>query len=498
MLFFSKPVLKHASPTRLLTGLYLSTVVVVSLLIVGGQVVTQRSLQRQAQDAKVINVAGRQRMLSQKIAKAANAYQMVPVGSREPAGSVVNTAAARAELRSAIALFESAHQDLQSGNDSMALASNNSEQVLEMFAQIEPHYGALTAAARGLLSPFQSDAGANIATIQAHEGDFLEQMNAIVGQYELEATTRVARLQKTQQLLLLLLLLALLPVIYPIYRVSERVNAMIETMQQSGIQIKTSSFQLVASGKELEATVAEQVATSSQITASSREIATTAKTLTDCVEQVASQAHYATETAMAGAQELTVMAQTMADLETMTQGITQRLGTISDRASTIDRVVEAITKVADQTNLLSLNAAIEAEKAGEYGAGFSVVAREIRRLSDQTELSTLEIESLVKEMQSAVSMGVMEMDKFAKQVADGNGRTAKVTEQVITIADHVQSLVPSLDQVNEGMGLQTLSAGQIRDALEEFSRGSEQTVRSLQESNSALALLQETAEGLRV
>ena len=75
-----------------------------------------------------------------------------------------------------------------------------------------------------------------------------------------------------------------------------------------------------------------------------------------------------------------------------------------------------ITKVADQTNLLSLNAAIEAEKAGEHGRGFAVVATEIRRLADQTAIASYDIEQLVKEMQSAVSAGVMGMDKFSEEV----------------------------------------------------------------------------------
>ena len=79
-------------------------------------------------------------------------------------------------------------------------------------------------------------------------------------------------------------------------------------------------------------------------------------------------------------------------------------------------VVTTITKVADQTNLLSINAAIEAEKAGEYGRGFLVVAREIRRLADQTAVATLDIENMVRHMQDAVSAGVMQMDKFSDEV----------------------------------------------------------------------------------
>ena len=82
--------------------------------------------------------------------------------------------------------------------------------------------------------------------------------------------------------------------------------------------------------------------------------------------------------------------------------INAKLAVLNEKAGNINQVVTTITKVADQTNLLSLNAAIEAEKAGEYGRGFAVVATEIRRLADQTAVATYDIEQMVKEIQSAV------------------------------------------------------------------------------------------------
>ncbi|MEM9087873.1 MAG: methyl-accepting chemotaxis protein [Cyanobacteria bacterium P01_F01_bin.53] len=216
------------------------------------------------------------------------------------------------------------------------------------------------------------------------------------------------------------------------------------------------------------------------------------------VAQVVAEARQAQEIATVGEQELASMAVLMGQLDQMTVEITQRLATISDRASSIDQVVLAMTKVADQTNLLSLNAAIEAEKAGEYGTGFAVLAREIRRLADQSAIATLEIESLVKEMQSAVSVGVTEMETFTQQVAEGSDSTVVVTEQVTTIAQKVRALLPQLADINVGMDAQSFSAEQIRDAMTQLSLGTDQTVHSLQETNQALALLQKTAESLQV
>jgi methyl-accepting chemotaxis protein WspA len=106
---------------------------------------------------------------------------------------------------------------------------------------------------------------------------------------------------------------------------------------------------------------------------------------------------------------------------------------LNEKASNINQVVTTITKVADQTNLLSLNAAIEAEKAGEHGRGFVVVATEIRRLADQTAVASYDIEQLVKEMQSAVSSGVMGMDKFSEEVRRGVQEVEQVSGQLTQI-----------------------------------------------------------------
>ena len=482
------------SPTRVLTVLYVSTIAAVALLTISGQLLTQRTLLRKLRDANTINTAGLQRTLSQKIAKAANAVQTAQAaGDQEPGEALQVTLD---KLSATLERFQRVHEGLQEGDAELNLPGDNSEQVTAMFAEIEPEYRLLTAAAKDLETAPLLNTGA-VQTILTHEETFLEKMNEIVGQYEQEATDRVEHLQQIQQILLLLTLLALLPVLLPIYQVTRRVNQMIAAIQHSGVQVTSSAMQLSASGKELEAMATEQAAASAQVSASSREIASTVQGLKQQIEQVVARAKEVTGMAAAGEQELASMAGNMGQLDRVTGVIAERLGTISDRANNIDQVVFAMTKVADQTNLLSLNAAIEAEKAGEYGAGFSVVAREIRRLADQSAIATLEIEALVKEMQTAVSVGVMEMDKFTHQVSEGTGKTARLSEQVASITRKVQSLLPPLSQVNEGMEAQSVSASQIREAMEQLSLGTDQTMRSLQETNGALELLQETAYSLQ-
>src|SRR5262249_43316335 len=152
------------------------------------------------------------------------------------------------------------------------------------------------------------------------------------------------------------------------------------------------------------------------IGATAKEISATSKELVRTMDDLATVADQSAALAGSGQTSLTRMEDTMRQVVAAAGSVNAKLAVLNEKAGNIGKVVTTITKVADQTNLLSLNAAIEAEKAGEYGRGFSVVATEIRRLADQTAVATLDIEQMVKEIQSAVSAGVMSMDKFSEEV----------------------------------------------------------------------------------
>jgi len=198
-----------------------------------------------------------------------------------------------------------------------------------------------------------------------------------------------------------------------------------------------------------------------------------------------------------GQASLTRMEDTMESVMDAAGSVSGKLAILNEKAGNINQVVTTITKVADQTNLLSLNAAIEAEKAGEYGRGFSVVATEIRRLADQTAVATYDIEVMVKEIQSAVAAGVMGMDKFSDQVRRGMSEVQQVGSQLSQIIQQVQALAPRFQVVNEGMQAQATGAEQINQALVQLSEAAQQTVESLQQSSQAIDELNLVANGLR-
>lgn len=273
-------------------------------------------------------------------------------------------------------------------------------------------------------------------------------------------------------------------------------NTLIKQVQQSGIQIGISTTTIASSGKQLEATVNEQAASTNEVVATAKQIATTSRQLVKTMDEVSQMSEATTKEASSGQKELSRMEKTMGQLAGATTSISSKLGIISEKAHNINSIITTITKVADQTNLLSLNAAIEAEKAGEYGMGFAVVAREIRRLADQTAVATLDIDNMVKEMQSAVSTGVMEMDKFSKEVSRGIQDIQNISFQLAQIIQQVQSLTPRFDEVNRGMDAQSDGAQQISEAMLQLSEASVQTAEALREINRSISQLNETSQGL--
>ncbi|TAG94801.1 MAG: methyl-accepting chemotaxis protein [Oscillatoriales cyanobacterium] len=281
------------------------------------------------------------------------------------------------------------------------------------------------------------------------------------------------------------------------YTMNKDLNALVNRIQKSGNQITSSADQITASGRNLEATVSEQVASTNEVSATAHQIAATSRQLVTTMEQVVAMAEQTTVAAGNSQDNLNHIDAVMRQLLAATQVISSKLEIMDKRANNISRVVTTITVVADQTNLLSLNAALEAERAGEYGAGFAVVAREIRRLADQTAVATLEIEQMIKEMQSAVSTGVTEMDKFTKSVVHSVEEVGRISEQVAQVIQQVQGLTPRFEQVSQSVDEQSQGAQQISEAMEHLSQASQQTAGSLRETNHALEELDEATHSLK-
>ena len=274
-------------------------------------------------------------------------------------------------------------------------------------------------------------------------------------------------------------------------------NNLIQRIQNAGQSINRSAKQINTAGQELQITVSQQAAAIQEVAVTSHQIAHTSEDLVSTMDQVKSLSQNTAQAAGDSQTDLQQMETTMRQLVEDTQSITLKLSMMNEKANNINRVITTITKVADQTNLLSLNAAIEAEKAGEYGAGFAVVAREIRRLADQTAVATLEIEQMVKEMQTAVSGGVMEMDKFNQSVSHNVDNVTHISDQVAVVIQQIQELTPRFVDVSHAVQEQSLGAQQISQAIDQLTQAANTTLNMVQSTNQALVTLDEASQSLR-
>lgn len=277
----------------------------------------------------------------------------------------------------------------------------------------------------------------------------------------------------------------------------ENLRKLINNVQKAGIQVTTSATQIAASAKEQEATGIEQAQTSVEILATTKEISANTAQLLKTMEGATAVAEYTTSATSEAQGNLKRMDLTMQHMVSATDSINAKLAALSEKASNINSVLITITKVADQTNILSLNAAIEAEKAGDAGRGFSVVATEIRRLADQTSVSTWDIEQMLKEMQSAVSASVMGMDKFSEEIRRSVGEVRQVGEQLSAVMDQVQQLSPQFELVLQGMQSQAVGAEQITHTMAQLNDANQQTVDSLKATSEAVHQLQYAATDLQ-
>ena len=274
-------------------------------------------------------------------------------------------------------------------------------------------------------------------------------------------------------------------------------NSLVGQVQRSSVALLASATEIAATARQQEGNVNDLGTSTSEIAAATKEISATSQDLVKTMGQVTTVVGQTTSMAGAGRNSLVEMENRIRELAEAARSISGKLAVINDKASSISAIMTTINKVADQTNLLSLNAAIEAEKAGEQGLGFSVVAREIRRLADQTAVATLDIAQMIKETQSAVGAGVMEMDKFSEAMRRSVEETQTVGKLLTQIIAQVQELTSRFHEVEEGMRSQSEGARQISEAMTQLTDGTQKALTSLREFNKVTEHMHAAVRGLK-
>lgn len=281
--------------------------------------------------------------------------------------------------------------------------------------------------------------------------------------------------------------------------------ALLNEVTMSGLTVKTSSTQIASSANNLESIVAEQLASTNEVNATSKEISANSEQLAISMNKVAASVAEAVDLARLGIENLELIRTTMSNLREATDEISGKFNLINESTGNISQVITTIADVSNQTNLLSLNAAIEAEKAGKWGAGFSIVAKEIRRLADRTAVATIEIENFINEMQDSVNQGSQSMDKFISLSFSSSEKIAHTSDNLNRIIDYNIEMGTQFETVNDGVQQQSLAAKQISEAIGQLGASANITRLSISEFkkvteqlNDAISKLQAETSKFRI
>lgn len=280
-------------------------------------------------------------------------------------------------------------------------------------------------------------------------------------------------------------------------RMAETLEEVVAKLHRLVIELTSSATQIEASSKQHEASITEQGSTTKQISVTATEISATSKDFAKTMSEVSGAAEETARLARLGQSNLGKMETAMMQMEAAASNIASKLAVLNEKAGNITTVITTISDVSAQTNLLSLNAAIEAEKAGQAGRSFAVIAREIRGLSDQTARSTFDIERIVNEIIEAVKSSVVGVDDFTQEIREGAQKVKGVGEQLGQIMEQVKTLVDRFEAVDDGMKTQSDAAEQINKALIDLSGMANETSISMGQFHTTIKQLSLAASGLR-
>lgn len=280
-------------------------------------------------------------------------------------------------------------------------------------------------------------------------------------------------------------------------RFIEMVHGIARRVAGTSTTVAAASAQIAATAREQASSVERLGASTRQIAVAVNEIAATGQSLAGSMTAIGHAAEAAAGVARSGRASLDAMEPTMQGLIAATSSVTSRFASLGERAEGIGGIAEAMVKVAAQTNILSVNAAIEASKAREHGAGFRVLAEEIRRLADQSAAAAMSIERDVNSMQSAMGEGTAEIARFGATVQSVVDRVQRVAGQFGEIIDEVQGLSGRFHSVSAGAEQQAVGIEQISAAMRDLDADADRSRESVREFARAAEQLHEATALLR-
>jgi len=302
-----------------------------------------------------------------------------------------------------------------------------------------------------------------------------------------------------------------LTVAVPAERRTDEIGTMLASFSQMAESLREQQRGLVEGANVLGSAASEIVASTTQLTAGASESAAVVTQTSATVEQVrqstqvaslkarnvADSAQKAAQVAQSGRKSTEDMADGMTRIRSQMEAIAASMMRLSEQSQAIGRIMATVEDLAAQSNLLAVNAAIEAAKAGEHGKGFGVVAQEVKSLAEQSRQATEQVRTILGDIQKATSTAVMATEQGSKAVEAGTRQTETAAEAIQALATSVTEAAQAATQIAASSQQQLVGVDQVAGAMESIRQGSVQNVAGARQLEASARNLNELGQRLK-
>ncbi|MEY4532101.1 MAG: hypothetical protein RLZZ156_2824 [Deinococcota bacterium] len=278
---------------------------------------------------------------------------------------------------------------------------------------------------------------------------------------------------------------------------NQNLRELLQTLQQGTISLSSASTQMQSSSQAQAGSVQQQFAAIAQTSATVDEVQTTTEQALEYAIQTREAAQGIARVVELGVEATVAANQSMADIKFRVGDIAENILALSEQTQAIGEIIATVAKLADQSNLLALNAAIEAARAGEHGKGFSVVALEIRTLSEQSKFATLQVRDLLSEIQRATNNAVMTTEQGIKVADAGVDSIARVSEVITQLNSAIENAAQNAYLISASVQQHSVGMQQISSAMQSLRSNAERTLETSSSSKSAAEELSSLASRLK-
>jgi methyl-accepting chemotaxis protein len=271
---------------------------------------------------------------------------------------------------------------------------------------------------------------------------------------------------------------------------------LVTAIKSASSDVASAATEIAASAEETASGMDEQTRQVEQVTAAMQELSTS---VDEVASQCSSAAEHATESGKAAAEGNEVVNQTVTGMREINEAVTEgsrSVARLGERGEQIGQVIKVINDIADQTNLLALNAAIEAARAGEHGRGFAVVADEVRKLADRTTKATEEVAGSITAIQTDTEAAVKQMQEGSRRVSQGVDSATQAGQSLANIRDsatRVESMVRAIAAAAEE---QSSASAEISDNIMRINAVSREASEAARQAAEAVSQLSQKSESL--